>query len=141
MQLCAGMPGARETASAEHAGVHAEIATVLLHEDVGRDLGGPEDAVGGIVEAHLFGNAVFEPLVAPVDLPALVQLDQRETVRCVSVDLVGGREDERRLGSVESGRLEEIERTHGVHLEIGEGLLGCPVVRWLGRGVNDQRQI
>ena len=68
-----------------------------------------------------------------VDLVAGLLLDQRQAVGRVAVDLVGRAEDERRLGRVLAGVLQHVEGADGVDVEVGERLLGGPVVRGLAR--------
>ena len=61
---------------------------------------------------------------------------ERQVVRRVSVDLVGRAEDERGLGGVLAGRLEQVERAERVDAEVGLGVACRPVVRGLGSGVD-----
>src|ERR1041384_6107245 len=63
VQLRSGMTRSREAASAEHTRLHAEVAAILLHHDVGGDLGSPEHAVQRVVDREVFGNTV------PVRMP------------------------------------------------------------------------
>ena len=87
---------------------------------------------------HVFVDAVRRRRDR-VDLPARLELDAAAGVRRVAVDLVGRREDERRLGQRVARRLEQVQRAVGVDREIGLGLARRPVVRRLRGGVDDAR--
>ena len=90
-----------------------------------------------VVDRHFLTDAV--PVrVFWVDLPARVQLAQRERVRPVAVDLVRGGEDKRRLLGVQPNRLEEVERPDRVDVEVDKGLPRRPVVRGLGRSMDNE---
>lgn len=65
-------------------------------------------------------------------------LEQREPVRTVVVDLVGGGEDEGGGGRVAAGGLPEVERAQRVDGEISVRLAGGPVVGRLRGGMDDQ---
>ena len=62
--------GARQAAAPEHAGFHAEVPAVLLHHNIGRHLGRPENGVLGVVDAVLLIDAVLEVGVIFVNFPA-----------------------------------------------------------------------
>ena len=70
------------------------------------------------VDPHRLVDAVALRRVGVV--PARLELDELELVRRVAVDLVRGQEDERRLGHVLAGRLEQVERADRVDLEVVE---------------------
>ncbi len=92
-----------------------------------------------LVDAHVFGNARLER-VARLDFPAEVKFLERETIRSVAVDLVRRGENEGRFRAIVSRRFEEIEGPIGVDREIHLRIARRPVVRRLGRSVNDRGQ-
>jgi hypothetical protein len=69
---------------------------------------------------------------------ARLELDERELVGGVAVDLVRREEDERRLEAAPAGGLQEIERADGVHVEVVEEELRGQIVRRLRGAVDDQ---
>ena len=66
------------------------------------------------------------------------KLDERDLVGGVAVDFIRAHVDKRALGAGPAGGLQEIERADGVGVEVVEGNCGGPVVRGLGRGVDDR---
>src|SRR5439155_20435566 len=70
--------------------------------------------------------------------PARFQLPETDGVRAIAVDLVGRHVDKGRLRAGAACRLQQVQRSHGVHFKIEEGDLGCPVVRRLRGSVDDQ---
>ena len=96
VQLRAAVVGAGQAAAAEAGRLHAEVAAIFLHQHVGRDFRGAEQAVQRLVDRHVFANAVHLGVVSG-DFPARVQLDQRQAVRRVAIDFVGRSEDEHGL--------------------------------------------
>ena len=129
-----------EAAAAKTRGLQAEIVAVFLYQHIRRNLAGAKERMLCHVNAHRLRNAglVF---VAGLDFPALGQLDQRQSVRRVAVDLVRGRENKGGLGTEQTGRLKQIQRADGIHAEVGVGVAGGPVVRGLGGGVNHQGDV
>ncbi len=138
VQLGARVGGAGEAASAEADRVHAEVASVLLHQNVGRHLARAEQAVRGAIERHALVDAVLGVRVRRLELPAGLLLDQRQRIGGVTVDLVGRREDEGGLGTELPRRLQKHQCALGVDAEIGEWLARRPVVARLCGGVDDQ---
>ena len=61
---------AGQAAAAKAGGVHTEIAAILLHDHIGGEFRGPEQAVQARVDAHALVNAVFGKGVLGADLPA-----------------------------------------------------------------------
>ena len=94
MQLRAAVPAPRQAATAKHPGLHAEIAAVLLHQDVRGHLGSTEKGMLTTVNRHRLINAVGCIRVAVVDFPAGFLLHQGQVVRSVAINLVGARENE-----------------------------------------------
>src|SRR4051812_19690659 len=86
VELRAGVIGAGETSAAEGNRRHLGVAPVFLDEHVGRELGGPEQAVHGVVDAAGLADAVIVRGIGV--LPARVELLERQLVRRVAVDLV-----------------------------------------------------
>ena len=137
MQLGAGVLGAGQAAAAEADGRHLEVAAVLLDQQVGGGLGDAEQRVGRGVDRH----RGVDPAVVAVrlrQLEALLELLERQPVGGVAVDLVGRAEDERGVGAVGAGRLEQVEGAVGVDAEVGLRVARGPVVGGLGGGVDDE---
>ena len=76
--------------------------------------------------------------VVLAQFPARLQLDQRQLVRQVAVDLVGRAEHERGVGAVAPARLEQVERAGRVDGEVDLRVARRPVVGRLRRAVGDQ---
>src|SRR5690606_9865390 len=72
------------------------------------------------------------------ELPARLQLDEREFVRPVAVDLVRRGEDEDRVRTVPAKSLQQVERAGRVDVEVRERLARGPIVRGLSGRVDDQ---
>ena len=85
-------------------------------------------------QSSLMPSRVFRPRV----FPARLELDQRELVRRVAIDLVRAHEDERRLGAAAPGRLEQVQRADRVDVEVVERPILGQVVGRLGGAVDDQ---
>ena len=90
-----------------------------------------------LIDGQGLGDAV--PEIRIVVFPARGQLLQSDAVRRVSVHLVRGHVDERRIQAVPPRRLQQVERSHGIRIEILEGDRGRAVMRRLGRRVDDHR--
>src|SRR5438094_10315213 len=90
-----------------------------------------------VIDAHRFRDArlVF---VARLDFPAFLQFAQRQTIRRVAIDFVGGSKNEWRFGRKLSSGFEQIQRAVGVYGEIGLRLASGPVV-WRARGGMQER--
>ncbi len=115
----------------------AEVAPVLLHEQVGGRLGDAEQRVGAVVDRH----RRVDPLVVDVvlgQLQALLELHQRQRVGRVAVHLVGRAVHERRAVGVAAGRLEQVERPERVDLEVDVRVRCRPVVGRLRGRVDHQ---
>ncbi len=138
VQLDAAVVRPGQAAAAEAAGRHAEVAAVLLHHHVRGDLARAEEAVEALVDRERLGDALRERRVGVV--PARLALGERDRVRPVAVDLVRAQVDERPLGTVAAGGLEEVQRADGVGVEVVERDVGGPVVRGLRGGVDDRRR-
>ncbi len=115
---------------------HAEVASVLLHENVGCGLRGSEQAVHRPVDPHRLVDPI--PVGGVGVIPTRFELHELELVRRVTVDLVGREEDERRIRARAPGALEEVQCPDRVDLEVVEGSRRGQVVRGLGRAVDDQ---
>src|SRR6516164_4866196 len=112
------MAGSRETTAPEANCGHTEVAPVLLHEQVGGELGGPKQAVGGGVDAAGFVDAlvVFFARVVPAGGPLL----QRKLVGSIAVDFVAAHEDEGRFRAVAAGCLQQAQGGPSVDVEVLE---------------------
>ena len=136
VQLGPRVAGAGQAAAAEDPRWHPEITPVLLHQHVGGDFARAEKRVLRLVDGHALVDA-DGIRVRRVDLPALFQLHERQPVRRVTIDLVGARENEDRLGAVQPSGFQHVQRAGGVDPEIGVRLARRPVVRGLRGGVDD----
>ena len=137
MQLGCRVVGPGEGAAAKAGRPHPEVAAVLLDQDVGRHLRRAEQAVQGAIDGHVLADPVRVGVLG-VDLPPRLELDERQRVGQVAVDLVGRGEDEHRLRGMRAGRLEHVQGADRVDVEVGERLLGRPVVRGLRGGVDHE---
>ena len=104
MQPRARVVGAGQAAGAKADGGHVKVAAVLLHEQVGGGLGDAEQRVGGAVDRHRGVDALVVGVILG-QLQARGQLEQRQRVGQVAVDLVGRAEHERRVGGMGAGGL------------------------------------
>jgi len=84
---------------AEAGGAHAEVASVLLHHDVCGDLARTEEAVLALVDAHRLGDSAV--MLRQRVVPARLELDERQLVGRIPVDLVRAEEAEHDLGPVQ----------------------------------------
>ena len=139
MELGARVTRSRQAAAAETSRFQPEVASVLLHHHVSRDFRRTEHAVHARVDAHRFVDPVAAERMTFVDGPAGLELDERQPVWRVPVDLVGAGEDEGRVGAVPPHHFEHNERAVGVHGEVGDRLARGPVMRGLRRGMDHQR--
>ena len=139
MQLRTRVTGSGETPCAEAGGAQAEVAPVLLNQDVRGELRRAERAMQAGIDGHRLVNAVLRERMSLGELPAGLTLHQRQRVRSVAVDLVRAREDEDRVRTVFAGQLEHVQRAGGVDGEVGERLASCPV--GLGSRVHDQANL
>ena len=71
-------------------------------------------------------------------VPPGLELDERQLVRHVAVDLVRREESERRLRARAACRLEQVQRADRIHIEVVEGPRRRKVVRGLCRRVDDE---
>ena len=138
VQLHAGVVRPRQAPAAQATGGHVEVPAVLLHQHIRGELGGAEQRMLRLIDGQGLGDAV--PEIRIVVLPARGQLRQSDAVRRVSVHLVRGHVDERRIQAVPPRRLQQVERSHGIRIEILEGDRGGAVMRGLSRRVDDHRR-
>src|SRR5579863_714616 len=129
------MPGPGKTAAAETDRLEAEIASIFLNEYVCGHLRSAEEAMEGAVDAHAFGNAVCAIGMGRIQLPALVQLDQRQSIGSVAIDFVRTGKHEHGIGRVPASEFQQVQRSGGIDRKIREGLARCPIVRGLRCGV------
>ena len=88
------------------------------------------------VDAEVLADA--REILRPGVFPAGFQFVEFQLVGGVAVDLVGRHVDERRFRHVAPHAFQQVERAHGVHVEIVERPRGRQVVARLGRGVDDR---
>jgi hypothetical protein len=72
-------------------------------------------------------------------IPTRLELNKGESVRAVTIDLVGGHVNEGRLRTGAASGFKEIQGTDGVGIKIVEGDLCSTIVRGLGSGVYNDR--
>ena len=137
VQFRARMRRAGETPAAETRRLHAEIIAVFLHQHVGRHLARAEQRMFRLVNAHRLGNARLIFMLR-LNLPALFQFHQRQAVRRVAIDFVGGRENKNRFGTGFTRGLQQVQRANGVDAKIGVRIARGPVMRRLRGGVDDE---
>src|ERR1700722_14054986 len=94
------MAGTGETTPTKASCLHAEIAPVLLNEDISSDLGVSEQAVRGLVDAHRFVDPILPIGMVVQQLPAGGLLDERQAIGRVAIDLVGAGKNEARVWAV-----------------------------------------
>lgn len=135
VKLHAGVVGTGETAPAQRAGGHAEVASIFLDHDVSSYLGGSEEGVLTLVDGEVFGDAVSVGWICVV--PASLKLRQGDGIGPVAVDLVRRHVDEGGLRASLAGCLEHVEGADGVRIKVVEGDSGRAVVAGLGGGVDD----
>ena len=132
VKLHASVVGTSEAAPAQGTGGHTEVAAVLLDHDVGGDLGGSEEGVLTLVDGEVLRNAVGVGWICIV--PACLKLLKGDAIGPVAVDLVRRHVDEWGLGAGLAGRLQHVQCTDGVRIEVVEwdgcravvaGLGGC----------------
>jgi hypothetical protein len=61
MEFDGGMIWTRQASAAQAAGWHPETSTILLHQDIGREFGRPENRVRGLIDGKILripGNRV-----------------------------------------------------------------------------------
>ena len=117
---------AGQAAAAEAHGRHAEVAPVLLHHHVGRNLGGAKHAVQACVDPAVFADSVH--ILWPRVVVPCLELHERQLVGRVTVHLVGAHVDERRLGTMLTRGLEQVKRAGRVDIEVVERTCGSEVV-------------
>src|SRR5436190_11604175 len=97
-----------KAAAAQAAGLHPEIASVLLHHEIGSGLRRTEDTVLALIDRERLCDAIAEFLVRVV--PARSLFLERDVVWRVAVDLVRAHENKSGIGRAALRRLEEIQR-------------------------------
>src|SRR4051812_139981 len=121
------MSRAGQAPSAEACGAHAEIPAILLNHEIRSNLRRPEDAMGRLINAHLLADAISERVVW-IDFPPCSAFDKRQSVRRVSVHLVGGGEDEDCVRTIAASRLQHVQRSDGIDAKIGARFASSPIV-------------
>ena len=136
MQLGAGVRGPGQAAAAEADGRHAR-STARTPAPAGRPPPSRPRTASGWRGRSTSRCRSRRSSDDPRELEPGLQLLERQPVGRVAVDLVGGAEDERRVGAVRARRLEQVEGAVGVDAEVGLRVARGPVVRGLGGGVDD----
>src|SRR6476659_4004335 len=94
MQLGAGVRRSRQATAAETGGLHAEVLTVLLNEDVCGNLAGAEEGVLRLINRHALVDSEVIP-VPGFDVVIGVEFHERQTIWRIAIDFVCAREDKR----------------------------------------------
>ena len=139
MQFDATVVRPGQAATAQAAGLHPEIAPILLHHDVRGHLGRPKERVFAGIDGESFRDPL--PVRGVVVVPPGLELFQFDEVRPVPVHLVGGHVGEGALRAGPPGGFQQVEGADGVDVEIVKGTGGGEVVAGLGGGVDDGRRL
>lgn len=134
VELDATVVGTRQTSAPEAAGWQSEGPPVLLNHDVGRYLRGSKKRVFALVNSEGFVNSIR--VVGICVFPACFGFDEWDFVGAIPVDLVGAHVHKRSLRRCQTGRLEHVERTYRIDIEIIERPAGGEVMTGLRRGMN-----
>ena len=125
---------AGKAAASKDADWHLKIPSELLAHHIRRNLGGAENGMQTAVDGH----ALIHPVQAVGVIVTLLELNQRQVGRAVSIHLVCARKTERGIAAEIAHCYQQVQRSDGVYVEIfirnGRGL----VMRRLGRGVDDE---
>ena len=135
VQLDAGVVRSGEAAAAQAAGGHVEVASVFLHDDVGRGLGCAEERVFRLVDGEILGDAVGVGGI--VIIPTGFEFLEFDVIRTVAVNLVGRHVDEGRPGAGATDGFEQVQGADGIGVEVIERDGGGAVVAGLRGGVDD----
>src|ERR1700756_2199653 len=138
MQLRSRMIRTCETSASKAGCLHAEIATVLLDEQVRRDLGNSEQAMQRLVNRHSLRNSRGRVWVARVEIPTGILLDQRQRVWPISIYFVRRHVDENRVRRITSRRLQQNGGSVRIDGEIDGRIGRGPVMGGLRCSMNDQ---
>ena len=136
VQLHTAVVRAGEAAAAQRAGGHPEVATILLHHHVRRDLRRAEEGVLALVNPEGLADAIAVGGVGVV--PTLFQLHERNLVGCVAINLVRSHVDERRLGARLPRGFKKVQGAHRVHIEVIEWPTRGEIVTGLRGGVDER---
>ena len=140
MQLRPGVAGPVRQPPRKHTGLHAEVAAVLLHHDVGGHLARRRRA-----ECLRWSMDIVSSMPCAVVGVATGRLPSASPFSTsgsrfgrVAVHLVGGREDEHGVRAVLARRLQQVQVPVALTAKSVSGSRAGPVVRGLGRGVHHQ---
>src|SRR5262249_54711708 len=140
VQFRSRMGGPRQAAGPKAGGLHSEITSIFLYENVSCQLRSTEDGMFRCINGHCFVDSFFER-VARLDLPPCLTLYQGEQVWSVAIHFVGGHEYEHSRGTELAGGFEENKCPISVDAEVGVWVACRPVVRRLRRGVDHESNI
>lgn len=108
-----------KAAAAQSAGLHAEVAAVFLHHDVGSGLRRAEETVLALIDGEFFGDAAS--IGGVVVVPAGVELLELDRVWPVAIDLVGAHVDEHGLRGMQTCGLQQVEGAGGIDVKVIKG--------------------
>src|SRR5439155_4997045 len=108
---------------------------ILLGHDIGSGFGSAEYGMKRLVDAAAFINTVV--VFRLCILEARRQLDERDAVGRIPVDLVGAHQNERGVRAVLPGGFEQDHGAQRVYFEFRHGAFAGLVVRRLGSAVDD----
>src|SRR5437870_4967618 len=129
------MVGAGQATPTQAASLHPEVSTVLLHHDIRRDLRGSEQRMLRAINPHGFRDATEirrRRIIPPSSL-----FNERELIRCISIDLVCRHVHEWRIRYVEASSLQQVHGAYSVGVKIFEWHLRCQIVGRLSSSMND----
>jgi hypothetical protein len=66
MEFDGGMIWTRQASAAQAAGWHPETSTILLHQDIGREFGRPENRVRGLIDGKILRDSIEKPWVSEI---------------------------------------------------------------------------
>src|SRR6185437_11779857 len=91
----------------------------------------------GVIDRHGLRNSLCVRM-RWIDLPAGIQLDERQKIGCVSIDFVRRHVNEHCFWAVAARGLEQSGSSICVDGEVGDGIGGCPIVRGLRCRMNNE---
>lgn len=134
VQLDAAVVRTGQAPAPQTARAHPEVAAVLLHHDVRRHLGCPEQRMLALVDPEGLPDTVVVGRIRVV--PARLQFLQGDLVRSIAIDLVRAHVHERGLRTRQARSLQQVQRTHSVDVEVVERPARRQVVARLRRRVH-----
>src|SRR6185436_18365464 len=105
-----------QTSSPKATGFHIKVAPIFLYHHVGRNFRRTKEAVLALVNWEILSNPLGKSRV--IIVPSGCKLFKANGVGTITIDFVGGHEDEYRIGSVTAGCLKQIHCADCVNIEI-----------------------